>query len=298
MRKTLVLFAVIAASFSMATLGCSKKKDNPVAPPAAPTTPPAYEVPTGTVTYDVTGITQQGTGSISVSDQNLNQMNANDTCDTHSGYISAVITNPNSSSTTVFNGAVVINVNGLETGARVYYGDSAWRIVSERFSLPRGSYNNNTVVIVIYVYSNGSFARWGRSPVYNIRGSFTTPRVQAQLTWNGAGDIDLHMKGPNIGHCYYANKTLSGSGWSVTLDYDNVVSYGPENIHANGTIPAGTDTVFVNYYSSTLQANRAVVRIWNNGTLLGSHLRTFTSDQTGAGSDFSSKSWVVAVLNF
>lgn len=298
MKKSLIFLMVIASCVCLSTMGCSKKKSHPVAPAPTPTNPPEYEVPTGTATYDVSTITQQGTSNISVLDENNNTLNVNDTCATHSGYISAVITNPNSTSTTVFNGAVVINVNGVETGARVYYDNNAWRITSERFSLPRGDLNNNTVAIIIYIYNNGAFALWGRSPVYNIHGSFTTPRVQAQLTWNGPGDVDLHFKGPNVGHCYYANKTLSGTGWSVTLDYDNVVSYGPENIHAYGTIPAGSDTVFVNYYSSSLQANRAVVRIWNNGNLLGTHYKIFTADLVNAGSDLNSKSWIVAVLNF
>ena len=47
----------------------------------------------------------------------------------------------------------------------------------------------------------------------------------ATLTWNGSGDVDLHVSEPSGNHIYYARKI----GQSGYLDVDNTVAYGPEH---------------------------------------------------------------------
>ena len=77
-------------------------------------------------------------------------------------------------------------------------------------------------------------------------GSFTIT-----LTWDGSGDVDLHVFEPNGSHVYYENDT----GIVGFLDMDNVVSYGPEHYYAscdsdileNGTYPIALN----NFYGAT-----------------------------------------------
>lgn len=50
----------------------------------------------------------------------------------------------------------------------------------------------------------------------------------ATLTWDGSGDVDLHVYEPTASHVYYANKT----GASGHLDVDNTHANGPEHYYA------------------------------------------------------------------
>jgi hypothetical protein len=51
----------------------------------------------------------------------------------------------------------------------------------------------------------------------------------ATLTWNGAGDVDLHAFEPSGSHVYYAQKT----GDTGFLDVDNTSANGPEHYYAS-----------------------------------------------------------------
>lgn len=57
------------------------------------------------------------------------------------------------------------------------------------------------------------------------------------LTWNGPGDVDLHVIEPNGNHVYYGNKT----GTVGYLDVDNTSGNGPEHYYA-ACIPAAVGT--------------------------------------------------------
>ncbi len=66
--------------------------------------------------------------------------------------------------------------------------------------------------------------------------ALTAPPSQASsgfftvtLTWDGAGDVDLHVFEPNGSHVYYQALT----GTSGFLDVDNTVSNGPEHYYAS-----------------------------------------------------------------
>jgi hypothetical protein len=53
------------------------------------------------------------------------------------------------------------------------------------------------------------------------------------LTWDGTGDVDLHIWDPNLEHSYFGNTTIiTGS-----LDRDNTVSFGPENFTCTNLTP-------------------------------------------------------------
>ena len=68
--------------------------------------------------------------------------------------------------------------------------------------------------------------------------------VWIQLTWDGPGDIDLHLYMPENGHVYFSNKEALGA----QLDVDNTQQDGPEHITMTRAIP-GEYRVEVHYYS-------------------------------------------------
>lgn len=63
------------------------------------------------------------------------------------------------------------------------------------------------------------------APVQQASSGFFT----ASLTWDGLGDVDMHIFEPNGTHVYYASKT----GSSGYLDVDNINGYGPEHYYAS-----------------------------------------------------------------
>jgi len=68
------------------------------------------------------------------------------------------------------------------------------------------------------------------------------------LTWDGTGDVDLHVFEPGGNHVYYA--ALQGA--SGYLDYDNVVAYGPEHYYVTcdaDALQQGTYSVGINNYA-------------------------------------------------
>jgi len=70
--------------------------------------------------------------------------------------------------------------------------------------------------------------------------------VQITLTWNNNADIDLHVIDPNGEKIYWKNKTSSSGG---SLDVDNTVAYGPENIFwPKGEAPEGIYEVYIHHF--------------------------------------------------
>ncbi len=81
----------------------------------------------------------------------------------------------------------------------------------------------------------------------------------AQLTWDGTGDVDLHVYEPNGSHVYYSDS----NGDSGYLDVDNTTSYGPEHYFAScesDKLQVGTYKVSVANYSDA-EGRRATVQI-------------------------------------
>lgn len=85
-------------------------------------------------------------------------------------------------------------------------------------------------------------------------GSFT-----ATLTWNGAGDVDLHTFEPAGSHVYYSDRT----GVVGYLDVDNTSANGPEHYFAScdpNILENGTYQIGVNNYSRA-DGRTAVIQI-------------------------------------
>ncbi len=89
--------------------------------------------------------------------------------------------------------------------------------------------------------------------------------LRAELTWNGTGDVDLHMHNNVSGawfnvpnDCHYRNMTPT---WGAALDVDNVTANGPENIRINTPAVGQTYTIAVHNYANARNRN-ATVRIY------------------------------------
>lgn len=81
----------------------------------------------------------------------------------------------------------------------------------------------------------------------------------AILTWDGSGDVDLHVNEPSGSHVFYNNKM----GVSGYLDVDNTSAFGPEHYYAScddALLQDGTYAVSVANYSGA-QGRTAHVQI-------------------------------------
>jgi hypothetical protein len=78
--------------------------------------------------------------------------------------------------------------------------------------------------------------------------------IWTELTWEGPGDVDLHLYLPNREHCYYEQMKTKSGAW---LDIDNEVRDGPEHIILENAIP-GEYRVTVLYYESVSDPPRPV----------------------------------------
>ena len=116
-----------------------------------------------------------------------------------------------------------------------------------------------------------------------------TGDLQVTLTWNTGSeasnvDIDLHLREPGGAHVYYSTPT----GPTATLDFDNTIALGPENIFvAPGHFAAGTYQVYVVYYSADavpVPATTATIRITVFANTPQVQVRTYTRSLTTANS--------------
>jgi hypothetical protein len=113
-----------------------------------------------------------------------------------------------------------------------------------------------------------------KSNINTALNGLVTPPTQAAsgfftstLTWNGSGDIDLHVYEPNGGHVFYSNK----QGAAGYLDVDNIVANGPEHYYASCDVTKlqeGTYTVAVANYSAA-SGKTATVQIATAQGVLG-----------------------------
>lgn len=78
--------------------------------------------------------------------------------------------------------------------------------------------------------------------------------IWTELTWDGPGDIDLHLLQPDGEECSYQRRTTQAG---ATLDYDNTVQDGPEHITMMNAV-AGTYQVKVVYYAAAGSPPRKV----------------------------------------
>jgi hypothetical protein len=104
--------------------------------------------------------------------------------------------------------------------------------------------------------------------------------LRVELTWNGTGDLDLHLHNNVSGawfntpnDCHYANMT---SAWGASQDVDNVTANGPENIRLNNPTVGQAYTVGVHNYSRGA-GRTATVRVYCGPTAGVTPSVTYTS---------------------
>lgn len=99
-------------------------------------------------------------------------------------------------------------------------------------------------------------------PATAVQGFFT-----ATLTWDGAGDVDLHTDEPGGTHVYYRHP----EGESGYLDVDNTIAFGPEHYYAScdtNRLREGTYQIALANYDKA-DGRKATVQIasWIDGVL-------------------------------
>nr|MBK7069045.1 hypothetical protein [Deltaproteobacteria bacterium] len=76
--------------------------------------------------------------------------------------------------------------------------------------------------------------------------------LRVQLSWNGTGDVDLHVHNANRtawfngDDCYYGNLRPA---WGAVLDFDNTSNVGPENTRLDSPAVGATYTIGVHNYA-------------------------------------------------
>ncbi|WP_417763323.1 YfaP family protein [Shewanella sp.] len=90
------------------------------------------------------------------------------------------------------------------------------------------------------------------------------------LTWDGPGDMDLHLYEPDGGHVFYA----APEGVTGTLDVDNRVGEGPEHYFAScdvNKLQTGRYTVSLNNYDGADGRNAVVQAYFYKTGVLATH---------------------------
>ncbi len=128
--------------------------------------------------------------------------------------------------------------------------------------------------------------------------------LRVQLTWNGAGDADLHVHDGNgtpwfnfPDDCYYANRSPA---WGAVLDFDNTTANGPENTRINSPAIGMTYTVGVENYARA-EGRTATVQIFCGTTTGTTPTATFVSTPlagNSAGDCSGNTFWKVARVMF
>ncbi|HEY6349726.1 MAG TPA: hypothetical protein VI636_09975 [Candidatus Angelobacter sp.] len=101
------------------------------------------------------------------------------------------------------------------------------------------------------------FGWFGGSQAVTIVAAIPPSDIWTELTWDGPGDIDLHLLQPDGEECSYSNPQAKSG---ASLDFDNTVQDGPEHI----TVPraaAGVYQVKVVYFAASGGSSRKVP--WN-----------------------------------
>lgn len=135
--------------------------------------------------------------------------------------------------------------------------------------------------------------------------------LRLELTWDGTGDLDLHLHDNVItspwfstpNDCYYANRAAAwdtaGTLDDGILDQDSITGYGPELLHVTAPVIAESYTVAVHHYNNAM-GRVATVRVFcGPGTTPAA---TYTSRafgaSTGTGNCGTNEFWRVASVVF
>ena len=122
--------------------------------------------------------------------------------------------------------------------------------------------------------------------------------IRVELTWNGSGDVDLHLHNGDVTQPWFSNYDTyyrnMNSSWGGGLDVDNVTANGPENIRVN------TPTIGENYYIGVhnyrgASGRRATVRVYcGAGTTPAAVYLSNTLSGTNSGNCTTNTFWRVA----
>jgi len=138
---------------------------------------------------------------------------------------------------------------------------------------------------------------WGRSPMVKVKSEVKPSIARIELSWDGSGDIDLHLentaKGMHI--CYTKTNHKDRNGY-VNLDVDNTVAYGPENIRIY-ELPSETEfRCYLNYYSGGANL-KATVRLFDKkNKLIQAYDESFTSADVMGTDQFNDKSRMIGTF--
>ncbi len=137
-----------------------------------------------------------------------------------------------------------------------------------------------------------------RSCQFNVTANSRGLRVE--LTWNGTGDVDLHLHNNVSGawfsvpnDAFYSNMSPA---WGASQDVDNVTSNGPENIRVNTPAVGQTYTIGVHNYARAA-GRTATVRVYCGPSAGTTPMAVYTSSPlTGSstGNCTSNTFWKVA----
>jgi hypothetical protein len=129
-------------------------------------------------------------------------------------------------------------------------------------------------LLEIYINPNMAIASVVKNNINTALNSLVTPPAKAStglftatLTWNGIGDIDLHVNEPKDTHVFYA----SAIGQAGYLDVDNIQANGPEHYYAScdaSKIEEGSYSIAVANYSNA-DGKAATVQIAAEQGVLG-----------------------------
>jgi len=141
---------------------------------------------------------------------------------------------------------IFLDVNGLSRPVSVEN-----RMFESRVPLFRGK---NRIQASLDPQGRG----WARSSqTVRLAAAIPVFDIWSELTWDGRGDIDLHLVQPDGEECWYAHRNTRAG---ATLDYDNTVKDGPEHITMEKALP-GTYQIKVKYFGTAGSPAREVA--WN-----------------------------------
>jgi hypothetical protein len=83
------------------------------------------------------------------------------------------------------------------------------------------------------------------SNMIRINAQIAPAAIWSALTWDGTGDVDLHLVLPDGRDCYYKQPRVG----PAVLDFDNTVGDGPEHIVVEQALP-GKYQVLVKYFAA------------------------------------------------
>ncbi len=133
-----------------------------------------------------------------------------------------------------------------------------------------------------------------RSRLVRLRSSVSEALARFEMTWNGMGDVDLHLDSAEGGwHVYYANLSVNAGGYNAFLDVDNILGFGPENIRIRALPRKTRVRCFVNYYSGRLPLTVNVRHYDRNNRLIRQYTEKLSPGDINSTGAFNYKSRVI-----